>query len=61
MIASGLHGIEQELELEPPLEGNAYEADKPHVPTNIYDGPRPVRRSQRSPRKLSATRSSVTT
>ena len=36
MIASGLHGIEQELELEPPLEGNAYEADKPHVPTNIY-------------------------
>ena len=36
MIASGLHGIEQELGLEPPLEGNAYEADKPHVPTNIY-------------------------
>ena len=37
MIAAGLHGIDNELELEPPLEGNAYESDKPHVPTNIYD------------------------
>jgi len=36
MIAGGLHGIENELELEAPLEGNAYESDKPHVPTNIY-------------------------
>ena len=36
MIAAGLHGVEHELELEPALEGNAYEADKPHVPTNIY-------------------------
>jgi glutamine synthetase len=37
MIAAGLHGIENELELEPPLEGNAYESDKPHVPSNIYE------------------------
>jgi glutamine synthetase len=36
MIAAGLHGVENELELEPPLEGNAYDSDKPHVPTNIY-------------------------
>ncbi len=36
LIAAGLHGIESELELEPALEGNAYESDKPHVPTNIY-------------------------
>jgi glutamine synthetase len=36
MIAAGLHGIENELELEPAFEGNAYESDKPHVPTNIY-------------------------
>ncbi len=37
MIAAGLHGVEQELPLEPPLEGNAYTADKPHVPRNMYD------------------------
>jgi glutamine synthetase len=37
MIAAGLHGIDSELVLEPPLEGNAYTADKPHVPRNIYD------------------------
>jgi glutamine synthetase len=36
MIAAGLHGIENELELEPAFEGNAYESDKPRVPTNIY-------------------------
>jgi glutamine synthetase len=37
IIAAGLHGIDNELELEPPLEGNAYESDKPRVPSNIYD------------------------
>ena len=37
MIAAGLHGIENELELEPVFEGNAYESDKPRVPRNIYD------------------------
>ena len=37
MIAAGLHGIESELELEPPVEGNAYESDKPRVPSNIYE------------------------
>ena len=37
MIAAGLHGVDSELELEEPLEGNAYTADKPHVPTNMYD------------------------
>ena len=37
MIASGLHGIDNELELEAPLEGNAYESDKPTVPSNIYE------------------------
>jgi glutamine synthetase len=36
-IAAGLHGIDNELELEPALEGNAYESDKPHVPHNMYD------------------------
>jgi glutamine synthetase len=36
LIAAGLHGIDQALELEPAMEGNAYESDKPHVPTNMY-------------------------
>jgi glutamine synthetase len=35
MIAAGLHGIDNELELEPVFEGNAYESDKPRVPDNI--------------------------
>ena len=35
MIAAGLHGIENGLELEPPFEGNAYESDKPRVATNL--------------------------
>ena len=36
MIAAGLHGIEHELELEPALEGNAYDSDKPRVPDTMY-------------------------
>ena len=36
MIAAGLHGIENELPLEEVFEGNAYESDKPRVPSNIY-------------------------
>ena len=37
MIAAGLHGIDNELELEPPLEGNAYTSDKPRVPSTLRD------------------------
>ena len=36
MIAAGLHGVDNELSLEEPLDGNAYESDKPHVPSNMY-------------------------
>jgi glutamine synthetase len=36
LIAAGLHGIEQELPLEPAFEGDAYKSDKPRVPHNIY-------------------------
>ena len=35
MIAGGLHGIEQELELAPELTGNAYASDKPRVPGTL--------------------------
>ncbi|HVO55025.1 MAG TPA: glutamine synthetase family protein [Solirubrobacterales bacterium] len=37
LIAAGLHGIDNELPLEPVFEGNAYTSDKPRVPHNIYD------------------------
>jgi glutamine synthetase len=37
MIAAGLHGIDKGLELEPAFEGNAYESDKPRVPSNMYE------------------------
>jgi glutamine synthetase len=36
LIAAGLHGIDNELELEAPLDGNAYTSDAPHVPSNLY-------------------------
>jgi glutamine synthetase len=36
MVAAGLHGIDNELELEPAFEGNAYESDKPRVPHTLY-------------------------
>ena len=35
MLAGGLHGIEYELALEPELVGNAYDSDKPHVPSTL--------------------------
>ncbi len=35
MLAGGLHGIEQQLELEPPLEGNAYTSGRPKVPATM--------------------------
>jgi glutamine synthetase len=38
LIAAGLHGIKAGLELEPALEGNAYEAgDRPQVPSTLRD------------------------
>jgi glutamine synthetase len=37
MIASGLHGVEQGLELEPELTGNAYKSDKPRVPKTLHE------------------------
>jgi glutamine synthetase len=40
MIAAGLHGLDGELELEPALDGNAYTADKPHVPTTLAEARR---------------------
>jgi glutamine synthetase len=37
LLAAGLHGIENELELPPPLEGNAYESDAPRFPHSLRE------------------------
>jgi glutamine synthetase len=37
LLAAGLHGIEQGLELPPPLEGNAYESDAERFPHSLRD------------------------
>jgi glutamine synthetase len=38
IIAAGLHGVENELELEAPYPGNAYHAhDKPHLPVTLRE------------------------
>ncbi len=37
MMAGGLHGIEERLELEPAFEGNAYASDKERVPTTLQE------------------------
>ncbi|MFE0463314.1 glutamine synthetase family protein [Kitasatospora sp. NPDC058965] len=37
LIAAGLHGIEQGLELEPEFTGNAYAGDSPRVPATLRD------------------------
>ncbi|MEU5536336.1 glutamine synthetase family protein [Streptomyces sp. NPDC020362] len=37
LVAAGLHGIEQKLELPEPCPGNAYTADFEHVPTTLRE------------------------
>ena len=37
VLAAGLHGVENELELPPPLEGNAYESDAERFPHSLRD------------------------
>jgi glutamine synthetase len=37
LLAAGLHGIEQGLELPPPLEGNAYVSDAQRFPSSLRD------------------------
>jgi glutamine synthetase len=38
LIAAGLYGIENQLELPPPLEGNAYASDAERFPHSLRDG-----------------------
>ena len=37
LLAAGLHGIEDRLELPPPLEGNAYESDAERFPHSLRE------------------------
>jgi glutamine synthetase len=37
LIAGGLHGIDRDLPLEPPYEGNAYLSGKPRVPSTLRE------------------------
>jgi glutamine synthetase len=37
LIAAGLDGVERELELAPPLEGNAYESDAERFPSSLRE------------------------
>jgi glutamine synthetase len=37
LLAAGLHGVEGELELPPPLEGNAYESDAERFPHSLRE------------------------
>ncbi len=37
LIAGGLHGIEQNLELPDVFEGNAYQSDAPRLPTTLAE------------------------
>jgi glutamine synthetase len=38
MLAGGLHGIREEIELEPAFTGNAYVSDKARVPSLLSQG-----------------------
>ncbi|HEU4943422.1 MAG TPA: glutamine synthetase family protein, partial [Gaiellaceae bacterium] len=38
LVAAGLHGIENELELPPPLQGNAYESEAERFPSSLREG-----------------------
>ena len=60
MLAGGLHGIENELELEPEQVGNAYTSDKPKVPHTLREA-RDAFTGSAVARRCSATRSSTTT
>jgi glutamine synthetase len=37
LVAAGLAGIDESLDLAPPLSGNAYESDAPRVPTTLHE------------------------
>ena len=61
VIAAGLHGIENELELPPGLEGNAYESDADRFPSTMRRGDRGARGRRDGAGGVRRPRSSTTT
>ncbi|HUJ65976.1 MAG TPA: glutamine synthetase, partial [Acidimicrobiales bacterium] len=45
LIAAGLHGIDNELPLEPEFTGNAYDSDCPRLPTTLREAAELLRQS----------------
>ncbi len=45
LIAAGLHGIDNELPLEPEFTGNAYDSDCPRIPSSLRDAADLLRQS----------------
>jgi len=45
-LAAGLYGIEQQLELTPPIEGNAYEANARPLPKTLETATALLKQSQ---------------
>ncbi len=56
MLAGGLYGIANELELEPAFEGNAYESDKTHVPKTLQEARDAFAASRPDPRGVRGRR-----
>ena len=46
MIAAGLHGIDNELPLEPEFVGNAYASDRPRIPATLREAAAAFRESK---------------
>ena len=61
MLAGGLHGVRNELELEPAFAGNAYEADSARVPSTLRAARETCSRRPSWPRRRSARTWSRTT
>ena len=46
LVAAGVHGLENELPLEPALEGNAYTSGRPRVPTSLHEAAQKLEQSE---------------
>ena len=51
MLAAGLHGIEEKLDLPPEFVGNAYDSDRQARAPHAAGGAGPVRRIRTGPRR----------
>ena len=60
LLAAGLHGIEHELPLEPPVTGNAYVGDAPRVPSTLTAATELFEQSAVAPRRSATTWSTTT-